>query len=443
MNGGAVVLRFGNLRFDGVVEPGETGARLVNIGDAAELLAIDRLYQHMGITDIISVGEGCYETDGYSGEYVVVPVNAAVVPDGMCYNMLHFLDRIIPVYLGLALMNLNVSEEQLDYLKRFEPIGCRDERTMCFLREKGISAYLFGCIVATYPKTDIPLGQRKTVFFVDVPKSIVSHIPAEIRSKITFFDHEFNETLETWGTDSGKSRAWDTIQKYKTEARLIVTSRFHAAVLGLALGIPTIVTLENRSFKWSWLEKYLPIYTPDRFNEIDWKLDSVDFEPVKEQMITVAKRRIRETYEKYADLYSLSYLHENSMRCDEPNLLYYTSALMEVKRRWEEIPERSYILWGTAENARRIYQYITEKYPEAELIKVYDYYSPRKEFHGITTVVPTIDECLADKDIFTIVTSNSAKGMAEDLFNQIGKEMRKYIQCSLDFLSNEDLKTPV
>lgn len=430
-------MRFGNIRYDGVIRKVESGARIVNIGDGAQFSAIDMLYQRMGIDEVNTIN--FFDIMSYDGEYTIVPVNGLSFPDSL-FNWMDFSDRIIPVYIAFALANFNLSQKQLQHLKQFEPIGCRDERTMRFLRSKGITAYLFGCLAGTHPKTSIPIEKRKTIFFIDAPKSLLPYIPKHMYRDICFLEHELYITLDEWGEDSGKQYAMQRIERYRQEARLIVTSRYHGAILGLALGIPTIIVLENNSFRWSWVSKYLPLYTRDHFMEIDWNVKSVDFEPIKARMLDVAQKRVWEAYKKYNELYSLSYLQENKMRCDASNLLYYSSALEELDRKWQDSPEPSYILWGAGENAKYIYPYISQKYPEARLVGVYDYYAPGREFQGIVATVPTEEICLKDKKIFTIVTSNSAKHMASDLFERIEKSRDKYILCTLDILSAGDLR---
>lgn len=122
------MIKFGNLKFDGVAyDAALHKQRLVNIGDAAELLAIDRLYNLMGIpsedintinySDLLAKESG---RERYS--YTILPVNFAVFPDGLGYDMLHFPDYVIPVYLGLALMNHNLTSEQLEYLKNMNQL---------------------------------------------------------------------------------------------------------------------------------------------------------------------------------------------------------------------------------------------------------------------------------------------------------------------------------
>lgn len=312
---------------------------------------------------------------------------------------------------------------------------------MWFLREHNINAYLFGCIVSTFPKAST-YQTRDKVYFVDVPTGVKQYIPKNIMSSIEFADHEFYETLDEWGKDSGKTRAKQLIEMYSKSARLIVTSRFHGAVLGLALGIPTIVTVENNNFKWSWISKQLQIYTPDSFKDIDWNCHAADFESIKKRMLSVAKRQIVETYEKYNDIYSLSSLHENKNRDDSPNLLYCNSALEYIRTLWQRQNVRAYIIWGVSQNAELIYQTLLKEFPDARLVKVYDY-ARNCDFHGISSLQPTEEEILRDKDIFTIVTSNSAKTMAEEMFKQIGKARDDFVLCKLSFIDRASLNNDV
>ena len=110
---------------------------LNNLGDNMQLLAIDNLYNYMGIDRNEIVRIDFYDLNTYSGEYVLLPINYPFYgyKDDMSITM--FSPKIIPVFLGLSLMCADFKEAELNYLKRFEPIGCRDEYTMTELRKKG------------------------------------------------------------------------------------------------------------------------------------------------------------------------------------------------------------------------------------------------------------------------------------------------------------------
>ena len=49
--------------------------RVVNIGDYAQLLAIDNLYSYMGVDEEDIVKIEYYDLLDYEGEYVILPIN--------------------------------------------------------------------------------------------------------------------------------------------------------------------------------------------------------------------------------------------------------------------------------------------------------------------------------------------------------------------------------
>lgn len=61
-----------------------------------------------------------------------------------------------------------LSEESISYLKKYEPIGCRDEVTAQLLREHGVDAYFSSCLTTTlgykYKNTE---AERDKIYIVD------------------------------------------------------------------------------------------------------------------------------------------------------------------------------------------------------------------------------------------------------------------------------------
>ena len=123
-------MKYANYKFD---------ARGVNnLGDNMQLIAIDSIYERMGIPkkDIIYIDKN--ETSTYKGEYVVLPVTMPLIDyteGGICGR---FSNYIIPVFLGLTLAKDSLMPQEVEYYNRFEPIGCRDERTMNTLRKYSV-----------------------------------------------------------------------------------------------------------------------------------------------------------------------------------------------------------------------------------------------------------------------------------------------------------------
>lgn len=59
------------------------------------------------------------------------------------------------------------SPETVAYLRRYAPIGCRDEDTMKALQEKGIEAYFSGCLTLTLGQTYKSESRGEEVYIVD------------------------------------------------------------------------------------------------------------------------------------------------------------------------------------------------------------------------------------------------------------------------------------
>lgn len=79
--------------------------------------------------------------------------------------------KIHPLYVAVHFNTLAkeklFSKESVDYIKQFEPIGCRDKYTRDLLLEKGINAYFSGCMTLTLGykyKSDV---RENKCYFVD------------------------------------------------------------------------------------------------------------------------------------------------------------------------------------------------------------------------------------------------------------------------------------
>ncbi|HIP92256.1 MAG TPA: hypothetical protein EYH25_02205 [Thermotoga sp.] len=55
----------------------------------------------------------------------------------------------ISFHISPAIANKLLSRKTVEYLKKYEPIGCRDEYTRDLLKSKGVDAYFSGCLTLT------------------------------------------------------------------------------------------------------------------------------------------------------------------------------------------------------------------------------------------------------------------------------------------------------
>lgn len=125
-----------------------------------QLVAVENLYMEMGIdyADVVCIGLS--KLSSYDGEYVVLPVSFLLYGYRDELNITMFSPKIIPVFLELSVMGGNISEEEIVYLRRFEPIGCRDYYTVKWFRERNVCAYMNGCLTAMIPNISSGMGRR-------------------------------------------------------------------------------------------------------------------------------------------------------------------------------------------------------------------------------------------------------------------------------------------
>jgi hypothetical protein len=174
--------------------------------------------------------------------------------------------------------------ENIQYLKKYAPIGCRDVGTLNYMKKYNIDAYYSSCLTTTLDIKYKSNERNDDVLMVDVlykddlkqkykdyPRSIVSDIrsgkilkmrkrekiiksiiPKEILQKAQYLTHSY------WGKDySEKERfelAEELLRKY-AKAKLVITSRIHCALPCLALGTPVVFVVGGGLFEKSELSR--------------------------------------------------------------------------------------------------------------------------------------------------------------------------------------------
>lgn len=425
-------MKYGRIITLGVNNGVDTSAkRVINLGDIWQTMALDNLFRRLGIEESEIIECPQYGVEDYAGEYIVTPINQHMLT-------INYSNRILPVFIGMSLRGqheLNDKEEMI--LRRFSPVGCRDERTLRILLDKGIDAYFNGCMVATFPQRIQNLPTQDTVFLADANKAIIDYIPPKLLKKYKFIYHE--SYMEPNDLAEGNFTAYGEMMKdlYSREAKLVITSRFHSAVMCLALGIPVIVTIENFNFKYTWIRKYIPVYEPTDFNKIDWNPPAVTIpDEEKELMIKIACDKIKATYDKYYDICTLSELHENVEIKEIDDLFYGNFAIEYIKKNWAKNTEIRYAYWGATYTAKRIQKFIDEYYPKAKLCHVYDILVTNSFLDKVPRHPDNIE---TDEPTFIFVTSNTAIVAAKEKFNGMNKPASEFFMCERQFMTQEDI----
>ena len=225
-----------------------------NLGDHVQSMAIEHLYSLMGVDERDIQHIGIRDLASYDGERLLLPWNYAPVciPVDEGGNI-HMSERITPVFLGFTLSYLDwgrkfVSVEHFmeacggrEFLMRHSPIGCRDENTRLLLHNRGIPAYLQGCITSIFPMREP--GEYTKVMLADCNAELLPHMPHELLRNAEVINNE------VFAGDMPGMEMYRSVKEryayFRDNAALMVSGRFHIVTPCYAMGIPSIQYLSS------------------------------------------------------------------------------------------------------------------------------------------------------------------------------------------------------
>ena len=199
-------------------------------------------------------------------------------------NCLPISPNIIPVFWGFHITDWNngweyfLKDETLSYLKKHEPIGCRDPFTAYKLKENGIETFVSRCLSLTLPLRK-EQAAKKYIFIVDGEQL---KIPEHIKKEAISFTHHIS-------AHHSEQTRWlfskHLLYQYAANAKLVITSRLHCALPCIAMGIPVVFFGNKDDYRVSWISELgIPINAVGEKN-IDWNPEPVLFEDKKNSMI--------------------------------------------------------------------------------------------------------------------------------------------------------------
>ena len=208
------------------------------------------------------------------------------------------------------------SEASIRYLKRHEPIGCRDMVTLKLLKENGVEAYFSGCV--TFMLGNNLNRRRDGVVIADLDDEAMRYIPSGLLKGAIILHHGEGIPIERIANRLYRyspvlhgilkvsrlhmalsnlqqkfvmareneqiilqrlGRAEELINKY-ANAKLVVTSRLHAALPCIALGTPVIFVHRDLSDpRFAGILDYMRAYTVGQFKRVGWGIDLDNPEP--------------------------------------------------------------------------------------------------------------------------------------------------------------------
>ena len=171
-------------------------------------------------------------------------------PNGT-YNITAFFDTwwgarpppntIHPIMLSMQIeksMQKNISKHNIEYLKARAPIGCRDDSSLNFLKERGVEAYFSGFLTLLINNPNINGLRTDNIYLVDVNPKLVKLLPMEIQKKGIPIEHSMKGEERSYSF-SRFTAAYKLIEMYG-RAKLVITQRVHAALSCVGMGTPVI-----------------------------------------------------------------------------------------------------------------------------------------------------------------------------------------------------------
>ncbi len=395
-------MKFANLYVD--------GKKWKNMGDDMMVNAIFNLYAYMGIDKSQIVRIPVSHLRSYDGDEVILPLNYPF------YGNFTLSPKIHPVFLGISAMHKSIIENM--QLRKYEPIGCRDLHTYRMLRKEGLDAYINGCMTITLPKRKVN-NEANKVYLIDIPDELRRYLPAWVKYNCIETTQNFFDDDVAGCTEEFTQKQYE---EYINNAKLVVTSRLHCALPCAAAGIPVILALKAKSFRYNWLENIIPLYTPDNYDTIDWNPVPLEFEKEKSILLEHAANRVLNEYNRLVNRHKIANIYMNDL--EDYSFESTREAVAYMKEHWNSSTKAQYILWGVTQTAEVLYDYINENYKNVNLKAIIDLYH-EQIWHGVKTC--NTDIISKDDSSIIFVTVEAANEDAKRLFAE--KNIKNYVIC--------------
>lgn len=174
-----------------------------------------------------------------------------------CSGINDIPEQITPLFISYHLDNPeNISPSIISYLKKYEPIGCRDMFTVRALTSYGIIAYFSACMTLTlgnkYKKNNSD-ESKILVCDYDVTENNCLNDFLKKHLKDAYNLDEFetctNVCLSDTTTHNDRFYLANELLERYSSAKLVITSRLHCALPCLSIGIPVILMISKYDAK--------------------------------------------------------------------------------------------------------------------------------------------------------------------------------------------------
>jgi len=243
-----------------------------NIGDDIQTYAAIRFLPHIDYY-IDREDLNCFIPE--EKEYVSMIMNGWFLHNKMAWPPSPYINPLTISMHFTSLEPIDIGEKYLqniggEYLKKYSPIGCRDNETQNRLNRNGIENYFSGCMTLTINKFD-DIEKQDYICVVDTNDEILDKVRCSTKREVKVISHWTNP--DEIKSKSFEERIKDVENLLKTYqgAHVIITERLHVALPSMALGTPVIL-VHSKNFEEDRLGSFLKFvdnYINEEFLNMD------------------------------------------------------------------------------------------------------------------------------------------------------------------------------
>lgn len=188
-------------------------------------------------------------------------------------------NTILPNNINPLFVAMHITERKKDYFttsygkKCFEKynIGARDESTLKILKDAGMPAYFSGCLTLTLEKFK-DVEKENYIVAVDVTDEELEYIKSKSNCEVKVIKHNVNYKEYSLLPFEKRFENVENLLKIYQSAKLVITSRLHAALPCLALETPVLlIKNDNHNDRFS---SFLPMLNTVKSEELlEGKID--------------------------------------------------------------------------------------------------------------------------------------------------------------------------
>lgn len=189
-----------------------------------------------------------------NGEKVKTIMSGWFLHNRYCFPPSQYIDPLFischfsPLDDGSGITHEYMQGYAAEYMKCYEPIGCRDKVTEELFTANQIKVYRSHCLTLTIPKL-ANIKKEKKIVLTDVSEKIKEKVTSEYSSigKVKTATHFLDSNKNSKLSYKERMNNVEKLLKEYQSAELVITTRLHCALPCLALGTPVLLIFDHKN----------------------------------------------------------------------------------------------------------------------------------------------------------------------------------------------------